>query len=85
MDSPSQEAHVSRAGRARRRGMFDAARLKSMKYHSFLVNVSRGAIVDRQALADALEEGYILGYAGAPSAGLGLAMSLRLPWTMSKT
>ena len=47
-----------------RRGLFDDKRLRSMKKGAFLVNVSRGAIVDRQAIVDALEDGHIAGYAG---------------------
>ena len=45
--------------------MFDEKRLRSMKEKSFLVNVSRGAIVDRNAIVQALEDGHIAGYAGA--------------------
>ena len=46
--------------------MFDEKRLRSMQEKSFLVNVSRGAIVDRNAIVQALEDGHIAGYAGAP-------------------
>ena len=45
--------------------MFDEKRLRSMKPKAFLVNVSRGAIVDRNAIVNALEDGHIAGYAGA--------------------
>ena len=45
--------------------MFDEERLRSMKRKAFLVNVSRGAIVDRHAIVSALEDGHIAGYAGA--------------------
>ena len=46
--------------------MFDEKRLRSMKEKAFLVNVSRGAIVDRNAIVSALQDGHIAGYAGAP-------------------
>ncbi|KAK9826143.1 hypothetical protein WJX81_008585 [Elliptochloris bilobata] len=46
------------------RGLFDEKRLRSMKKGAFLVNVSRGAIVDRVAIVKALDDGHIAGYAG---------------------
>lgn len=46
--------------------MFDEKRLRSMKKKAFLVNVSRGAIVDRNAIVEALQDGHIAGYAGVP-------------------
>ncbi|WP_100812518.1 2-hydroxyacid dehydrogenase [Microbacterium sp. BR1] len=43
------------------RGMVDAARLKSMRQGSYLINTGRGPLVDEDALADALEEGRLAG------------------------
>ena len=43
------------------RGMIDAAALSRMKKHAILVNTSRGAVVDVDALAAALREGRIAG------------------------
>lgn len=39
-------------------GLFDRDTLFSMKKASWLVNTARGAIVDRDALVEALEEGH---------------------------
>jgi len=44
-------------------GMIDAARLKQMRPGSFLINTSRGVVVDLEALAAALEDGHIAGAA----------------------
>ena len=43
------------------RGMIGAAELRVMKPSAFLINVSRGAIVDESALVRAVEEGWIAG------------------------
>jgi phosphoglycerate dehydrogenase-like enzyme len=44
-------------------GMIDAAALGSMRPHAFVVNVSRGALVDEPALVRALRDGRIAGAA----------------------
>jgi glyoxylate reductase len=41
--------------------LIDAARLRRMKGDAFLINAARGAIVDQDALIDALERGEIAG------------------------
>lgn len=41
--------------------MFDAAAFRKMKKGSFLVNVSRGALIDTYALADAIRVGKLQG------------------------
>ncbi|WJL96969.1 D-glycerate dehydrogenase [Microbacterium sp. ET2] len=43
------------------RGMIDAQVLQAMKPSALLINTSRGALVDEDALADALESGWISG------------------------
>jgi D-2-hydroxyacid dehydrogenase (NADP+) len=45
------------------KGMFDAAMLARMKSDAWLINVARGALVDTDALVDALVEGVIGGAA----------------------
>jgi formate dehydrogenase len=44
--------------------LFGPERLKAMKPGSWLVNTARGAIVDRDALVEAVGSGHIAGYAG---------------------
>ena len=44
--------------------LFDAAMLGRMKRGAYLVNTARGKIVDRDAVARALESGQLAGYAG---------------------
>jgi glyoxylate reductase len=45
------------------RGLFDAARFSKMKPAAYLINTSRGAVVDEAALVHALESGKIAGAA----------------------
>lgn len=45
-------------------GLFDDALLASMRRGAYLVNTARGLIVDRDAVARALESGQLAGYAG---------------------
>lgn len=45
------------------RGLVDARRIASMRRDAVLINVSRGAVIDTAALADALERGRIAGAA----------------------
>ena len=45
------------------RGLFDAARFSKMKPTAYLINTSRGAVVDEAALVHALESGKIAGAA----------------------
>lgn len=44
--------------------LFDAAIISRMKRGAYLVNTARGKIVDRDAVAAALEAGHLAGYAG---------------------
>jgi formate dehydrogenase len=44
--------------------LFDSSMLARMKRGAYLVNTARGKIVDRDAVARALEEGHLAGYAG---------------------
>jgi formate dehydrogenase len=44
--------------------LFDRDVLFGMKRGSYLVNISRGNIVDTDALVEALEQGHLAGYAG---------------------
>lgn len=43
------------------RGMFDRAAFRRMRRHAYLVNVTRGAIVDEESLLEALRDGLIAG------------------------
>lgn len=43
--------------------LINAARLRQMHRHAYLVNTSRGDVLDEEALADALDEGVIAGAA----------------------
>jgi len=44
-------------------GMIGRGQLSQMKHTAFLVNMARGAVVDQEALVDALEAGWIAGAA----------------------
>jgi formate dehydrogenase len=46
------------------KGLFDAEMLAKMKRGAYLINTARGKIVDRDAVARALESGQLAGYAG---------------------
>lgn len=63
-------------------GMFDARRLSKMKPGAYLYNIGRGAIVDTDALVEALRDGHLAG------AGLDVTEPEPLPsnsplWSMS--
>ena len=45
------------------RHLIDVARIGQTKPGSYLVNISRGSVVDEKAVADALEDGHLAGYA----------------------
>jgi lactate dehydrogenase-like 2-hydroxyacid dehydrogenase len=51
------------AGGAQTRGMVDAALLRRLGRDGFLINVSRGSVVDEPALITALQQGQIAGAA----------------------
>jgi D-3-phosphoglycerate dehydrogenase len=53
--------HAARTGRDDQ--MLDRRRLSLLKPSAYLVNVSRGAFIDEDALADALDEGQLAGAA----------------------
>ena len=44
--------------------LFGPERLRAMKPGAWLVNTARGAIVDRDALVEAIDSGHLAGYAG---------------------
>lgn len=46
---------------AETRGLFNLAALRQMKPHAFLINTSRGPLIDGQALRQALDQGIIAG------------------------
>ena len=43
--------------------LFDASTIAKMKPGAYLINVSRGSVVDENAIADALARGHLAGYA----------------------
>ena len=43
------------------RGMFNKERFSKMKADAVLINIARGAVIDENALVDALNKGYLLG------------------------
>lgn len=43
--------------------LIDTAAIARMKPGAFLINVSRGSVVDEEAVADALDQGHLAGYA----------------------
>jgi len=43
------------------RGLFDRAALRRMKSHAFIINTSRGQLIDAEALREALDKGMIAG------------------------
>jgi len=47
----------------RTKALFDATRLAQMRQEAYLINVSRGALVDERALAEAVRKGTIAGAA----------------------
>ncbi|MHB1133894.1 MAG: C-terminal binding protein [Chloroflexota bacterium] len=53
--------HAPLGAREGTQGMFAEAELRAMKPTAFLINTARGGIVDDQALARALREGWIAG------------------------
>src|SRR5205809_6562833 len=58
-DSDFVSAHVPLLPETR--GLFDAAKFQRMKPTAFLINTSRGPVVDEAALVHALETGKIAG------------------------
>lgn len=46
------------------RGLFDRETISKMKHGSYIVNIARGAIADRDAVVEALRSGQLGGYAG---------------------
>jgi phosphoglycerate dehydrogenase-like enzyme len=58
-DSDIVSVHVVLSGRTR--GLLDAAALRHMRPSAYLINTSRAPIVDRSALIEALERGWIAG------------------------
>lgn len=46
------------------RGLFDRETISRMKHGSYIVNIARGAIADRDAVVEALQSGQLGGYAG---------------------
>ena len=46
------------------RGLFDRENISRMKRGSYIVNIARGAIVETDAVVEALESGQLGGYAG---------------------
>jgi len=59
----SDHVSVHTALTERTRGLLDAAAFRQMKKTAILVNTARGAVVDEQALADAVRTGEIAGAA----------------------
>jgi phosphoglycerate dehydrogenase-like enzyme len=60
-ESDVVSVHVTLSDRTR--GMLDESKLRKMRSNAYLVNTSRGAIVDENALAKVLEENAIAGAA----------------------
>lgn len=60
-ESDALSLHIPLTDETRR--LVDGARLQSMKEGSYLVNVSRGEVVDLEALVAALDEGHLAGAA----------------------